>query len=136
MRGERFLTKPQQYEKVYSHGTSRTSGPVVLKVMPNGLDISRYGISVSRRVGNAVTRNHVKRRLRELLRVIALKPGWDLVFIARPSAAQSNFPRLADNLRSLLVRDKIIESGDPGSSNDDPRKPGFKIVDRGVIHLN
>jgi ribonuclease P protein component len=136
MRGERFLTKPQQYEKVYSHGSSRTSGPVVLKVMPNGLDISRYGISVSRRVGNAVTRNHVKRRLRELLRVTAFKPGWDMVFIARPSAAQSDFPRLADNIRSLLVRNKIIESGDTVSSNDNSLKIDFKMVNERVIHLN
>jgi ribonuclease P protein component len=110
MRGEKFLTEPRQYERVYSQGVSRTSGPVILKVMPNHLEISRYGISVSRRVGNAVTRNKVKRRLREIIRLTVLKAGWDMVFIARASAAGCNYERLSKNVISLLQRDNIVES--------------------------
>ena len=75
---------------------------VVMKTMPNGLEFARYGISVSRRVGDAVTRNRTKRRLREILRKTALKPGWDMVFIARPSAAKGKFQVLAKNIESML----------------------------------
>jgi ribonuclease P protein component len=78
------------------------SSLLVMKVIPNGLEYSRYGISVSRRVGNAVTRNRTKRRLREVLRVTALKPGWDMIFIARPSAAKGKYSILAKNIVSLL----------------------------------
>jgi ribonuclease P protein component len=102
MKGERFLTKPRQYEKVYSQGSSRISNLIIMKAIPNDLEFSRYGISVSRRVGNAVTRNRIKRRLREVLRVTTLKPGWDLVFIARPSSAKGKYSILAKNIMSLL----------------------------------
>jgi ribonuclease P protein component len=124
MRGERFLTKPQQYERVYSHGNSRTSGPVVMKAIPNGLEFSRYGISVSRRVGNAVTRNRIKRRLREVLRTTTLRPGWDMVFIARISAVESDFPALVKNIKSLLKRDNIIEPNESGIHTKNDRE-GF-----------
>lgn len=118
MRGEKFLTEPRQYERVYSQGVSRTSGPVVMKVMPNGMDISRYGISVSRRVGNAVTRNKVKRRFREILRLAVFKPGWDMVFIARASAAACDYQGLAENIISLLRKGKISQAGEPGQPVD------------------
>ncbi len=119
MRGEKFLTEPRQYERVYRQGISRTSGPVIIKVIPNGLEISRYGISVSRRVGNAVTRNKVKRRLREILRLTVLQPGWDIVFIARASAAGCDYTGLGKNVRSLLKREKIVEHGETINRSQD-----------------
>jgi ribonuclease P protein component len=105
MKGDRFLTKPCQYEKVYSQGSSRASRMVIMKVMPNGLEYSRYGISVSHRVGNAVVRNRTKRRLREILRSTAVKPGWDMVFIARPLAANSKFSVLEKNIEFMLKKE-------------------------------
>lgn len=114
MRGENFLTEPRQYERVYSQGISRASGPVVMKVIPNSLEFSRYGISVSRRVGNAVTRNKVKRRIREILRLSVLTPGWDMVFIARASAAGCDYEWLSKNIRSLLKKEKIVVLGESG----------------------
>jgi ribonuclease P protein component len=117
MRGEIFLTEPQQYERIHSQGHSRTSGPVVMKVMPNDLEISRYGITVSRRVGKAVTRNRVKRRIREILRKTVFKPGWDMVFIARTSAAESSFVGLSNNIKSLLIRENMIETRNQLSNN-------------------
>jgi len=53
-------------------------------------------------VGNAVVRNRTKRRFREILRSTAVKSGWDMVFIARPSAANSKFSMLAKNIKFIL----------------------------------
>lgn len=68
--------------------------------------VSRVGITVSRRVGTAVVRNRVKRRLREILRLEhpRLVEGWDLVIVVRPAAAAADFAALSAAARSLLQR--------------------------------
>ncbi|OGO39921.1 MAG: ribonuclease P protein component [Chloroflexi bacterium RBG_16_57_8] len=109
MRGEQHLTRPQQFELVYGRGSSWASGPVVVKALPNGLGFSRYGFSVSRRVGNAVIRNLIKRRLREILRAILLKPGWDIVLIARPSAVNAGYAGLREAVQHLLTRAHLMD---------------------------
>jgi ribonuclease P protein component len=76
--------------------------------MPNDLGWTRCGFSVSRRVGNAVRRNRVKRRLREIMRKTSLKAGWDIVVIARPSAGESGYRALAEELNRLLGRGGLL----------------------------
>jgi ribonuclease P protein component len=79
-----------------------------MKALPNGLDLSRYGFSVSRRIGGAVTRNRVKRLLREILRSTPLEPGWDIIFIARPSIANADYASLKKPIADLLIRAKLL----------------------------
>ena len=112
MRGEKYLTKPQQYALVYNEGSSWVSNLMVMKALPNGLPLSRHGLSVSKKVGNAVTRNRVKRLLREILRVASLKPGWDIIFIARPGGAITDYSSLKRSVGSLLTRACLLESDD------------------------
>jgi ribonuclease P protein component len=119
MRSERSLTTARQFQAVHGQGRSWASGPVVLKAMPNGCDFSRYGFSVSRRVGNAVTRNRIKRRLREVLRARRLLPGWDCVFIAKASAAGSTYAALEDSVVGTLLRAGLLDrAGREGSGAD------------------
>ncbi len=109
MRGEKYLTKPQQYALVYSKGSSWASSLAVVKALPNGLPLSRYGLSVSKRVGKAVTRNRVKRLLREILRIMPLKSGWDIIFIARPAVATADYASLKRAVEGLLSRARLLE---------------------------
>ncbi len=110
MRGKEYLTKSEQYALVYDKGSSWVSNPVVMKALPNGLTLSRYGFSVSRRVGKAVVRNRVKRRLREILRSAQLKPGWDIIFIARPRAAGASLASLGKSVQGLLSQARLLAS--------------------------
>jgi len=108
VRGEQYLTKREQFGLVYDNGSSWVSKILVMKALPNGLYLSRYGFTVSRRVGNAVERNRVKRLLREILRQTPLKPGWDIVFIARSPVAMANYTGLGKSVRDLLFRAGLL----------------------------
>jgi len=109
MPGRQYLTKSEQYAEVYQKGGSWADGLVVMRALPNGLGFSRYGFSVGKRLGGAVVRNRVKRRLREIMRSTQLKPGWDIIFIARPPAAAAGFAGLGKSVRSLLSRAGLLK---------------------------
>lgn len=108
VRGEQYLTKRAQFGLVYDEGSTWVSQTVVMRALPNGLDLSRYGFTVSRRVGKAVVRNRVKRLLREILRQTPLQPGWDIIFLARSSTARSNYASLRNSVRGLLLRAGLL----------------------------
>ncbi|MBT8471377.1 MAG: ribonuclease P protein component [Marinicaulis sp.] len=72
----------------------------------NGCDI-RFGITVTKKLGNAVKRNRIKRRLRAVCRQILPEhapPGRDLVLIARQAAYDRNFEALLDDMKGALLR--------------------------------
>ncbi|MBN1862179.1 MAG: ribonuclease P protein component [Dehalococcoidales bacterium] len=107
MWGEQWLRESRHYALVCNEGRAWANNLVVMKALPNGLDLSRCGFSVSRRVGKAVSRNRVKRRLREILRAAPLSSGWDIVFIARP-AADTSFASLEKSVTGLLFRAGLV----------------------------
>ena len=108
--GIAYLTKPEEYALVYSKGISWASKTIVLKATPNNLSLSRCGFSVGKKVGKAVNRNRVKRRLREIYRLSSLQPGWDIVLIARPASAETNYAELKIALTGLFTRARILEA--------------------------
>jgi len=108
VRGEQYLNRKIQYESVYDRGSSWAGREIVIRVSPNGLDVSRYGFAVGRRVGKAVVRNKVKRRLREILRQTPLQPGHDIVIIARASAAKADYSGLVKAVENLLFKAGLI----------------------------
>jgi len=108
MRGEHLITNSGHYALVYDEGSTQVSDLLVMKTLPNGLSLSRYGFSVSRRVGKAVVRNRVRRLLREILRLDLQKPGWDIVFIARPAAATVDYATLRKSVLKLLSRAQLL----------------------------
>ena len=108
MKREEYLTESEQYALVSAKGSSWVSELLVMKALPNGLTLSRYGFSVSKRIGKAVIRNRVKRLLREILRVTPLEPGWDIIFIARPAAATVDYASLKKSVEGLLSRARLL----------------------------
>jgi ribonuclease P protein component len=105
-----FLTNRAQYTLVYRQGKVWASSLLVMKAMPNGLNLSRYGFSVTKKVGKAVQRNRQKRLLREIMRLQSLKPGWDMVFMARSAAVDVDYRQLERATTRLLARAQLLES--------------------------
>jgi ribonuclease P protein component len=87
-------------------GRPRAHPLVLLFAVPSSLDSTRVGVTVGRRVGKAVVRNRVKRRIREAVRLkyAHLRPGHDLVFVARPASAEASWEELSNAVYQLLTR--------------------------------
>jgi len=78
----------------------------VLCALRNSLGYSRFGFAASKRIGKAVVRNKARRRMREIMRLkrSMVKPGWDIVLIARPALVQAPYNELVDAVCELLQR--------------------------------
>ncbi len=89
------------------NGAYRAQGGIVIQMRANTEHESlRYGITATKKIGNAVTRNRAKRRLRELAK--ALLPeygmaGHDYVFIARNGTAEREWSALLDDTQKALI---------------------------------
>ncbi len=87
------LKRRKDFRRTYQQGRSCKNGAFVLVWRKNGLDHARLGFSVSKKNGNAVQRNRIKRRLQEAsrLEIAQFLPGYDYIFIARSYAAKEPF---------------------------------------------
>ena len=86
-------------------------------------DPARIGFTVSRKVGNAVERNRVRRRLREIVRLRSrgeLRPGHDYVLVGRRAALSANFADLAADYERAIIR---IHTMRPKSTTRPQPKP-------------
>jgi ribonuclease P protein component len=94
------LTHDREFRAVYEEGRRQWAAPLLIVARPNGLGFNRLGLSVSRRQGRAVTRNRMKRLIREAFRLAQhdLPQGYDLVVSVR--AAE---PRTLGAYRAALT---------------------------------
>jgi ribonuclease P protein component len=79
------LHRPDDFERLRREGRAYQHRLMLLSVVPNALAHNRYGFITAKHLGNAVTRNRVRRLLREAVRLLhpGLKSGYDFVLIAR-----------------------------------------------------
>jgi ribonuclease P protein component len=110
-RGRGRLSRSGEFERVYRHGRSTANRHLVLYTFSNpSTPRPRLGLSVSRKVGGAVERNHVKRLLREAFAAAEgeLPPGQDIVVVARPPvrelAEREGLAGVQTSLLDLITR--------------------------------
>ncbi len=87
------------------------NGYLVLYAKANRTATNRVGITASKKLGHAVVRNRVRRRLREIYRLNEDKfaPGWDIVVVARSRCVEANFKKLTAAYLSLAEKAGILK---------------------------
>ena len=98
-------------------GAYAARGGVVVQCRANpGHEAVRYGVTATKRIGNAVTRNRAKRRLRALARELLpalARPGHDYVLIARDRTADREFAKLREDVRRALQSEALSGQSAP-----------------------
>jgi ribonuclease P protein component len=92
------------FRAIQTDSRSRSHPLLLLRYRGNGLEQTRFGISTGRRLGSAVVRNRQRRRLRSILRGLAptLVPGWDVLLVLRPAAADASQAELELAVAGLM----------------------------------
>ena len=96
------LKKTRDFKNVYERGTTAASPLLVLYSLENNMNINRYGFSISKKVGNAVTRNRIRRCLKELVKSHTFETGYDIVIIVRTKAKNISKRKLFCELKESL----------------------------------
>lgn len=107
----RHLSRPAEFSRVRIDGTTQRGALLILGILETAADERfRVGFVTSKRVGAAVVRNRVRRRLREIVRQHqhAIRPGIWMVVVARPAAARASSQVLKDEWLRLAKRASIL----------------------------
>lgn len=96
MRFTSSIKSDREFQRLYKKGASSVRPSLVVYARSNRSGRNRLGFTVTTKVGKAVTRNRVRRRLREIYRLheAGLRPGFDMVVVARNRATNVSYQRL------------------------------------------
>lgn len=112
------LKRRAEFLRAAREGRKVGRSTLVLQALPRADESTRLGFTATKKIGNAVTRNRAKRRLRAVARLglgANPAPGWDLVLIARDDTPTCPFGDLAAAFESALRKAGVREGG-PGTS--------------------
>lgn len=103
------LKKNYEFKRLYNKGKNAASQYAVVYCRKNGRAENRLGITVSTKIGKAVQRNRIRRRLKEIYRLNEknLAVGYDIVMVARMKAKFSSYHELEDSALSLFRKLKM-----------------------------
>ena len=124
----RRISGQKRHSQIHREGSSAANRLLVIRYLANGLGHSRFAYVVSKRIGNAVVRNRVRRRLREAVRVRSLNGGWDAVFIGRRGIERATFREVDRAVENLLKRSRIVD-GASRQIQAEQKQPGNGLAD-------
>ena len=121
------MKKRRMFVHVADSDTRVVTTTVVVQFCPNTLGVARTGFTATKKVGCAVRRNRIRRRLREAVRLSPDMPqmmGWDLVFIGRMATADRAFHQIRSDLAYALRRIRWADRMDNGEQNAQSKGSG------------
>jgi ribonuclease P protein component len=97
--------------RVRRTGKSYAHPLIILIASPNEHSNSRFGISASKAIGGAVSRNRAKRRIRAAIHsyLAAVKDGWDIILIARAPLLDAEWPQICEAVHTVLKRAYLLD---------------------------
>ena len=106
MKRKNCLTRSTDIQRVKRTGISFTNPFMILIVAPNNLSFSRFAIAAGRSVGNAVSRNRAKRRLRSCMDALSkmINPGWDLIIYGRQRLLSANYSEIRLAMNDIMQK--------------------------------
>ncbi len=110
MKNIEALKKNSQFKDVYQNGGFASNDLLILRYLKTSEPTARIGISVSKKVGNSVVRHRTIRLIRESYQAYKsrLKPGFDIVIIAKPEAKGKGLAEIKDAFSDLLKKRKLV----------------------------
>ncbi len=110
------LKENHLFRRAYNRGKTAADSRLALYVRRNGRKTNRLGLTVSTKLGCAVVRNRVRRRLREIYRLNegSLSAGFDVVVVARVRAASSDYHQLEKSFLRLADKLGLLKRGEGG----------------------
>lgn len=112
MRRKHRLRANADFQRIRREGRTLVHPLLIVGTLSNGLEHSRFGFAVGRRMGKAVVRNRIKRRMRESVRVRIregkIAAGWDVVFIARGPMRAASFHQVDETIGLMLRRAGLV----------------------------
>ena len=98
------MKENRDFRRLYATGKTAVDSRLAVYARKNRLGKNRLGITVGTKLGTAVVRNRVRRRIREAYRLEepSLRTGYDLVVVARSRAAESDYAHLRSSLIKAL----------------------------------
>jgi len=104
------VKKNSQFRIIYSQGSSYANKLLVLHFLENATDKTRFGITVSGKVGKAVLRNKIKRRIKAAIRLNSenIKPGYDIILVVRTNASESTYKEISEAVNHLLRKNDLL----------------------------
>lgn len=110
------IRKPAEFRRVFARGKRSSNSLTNVVAVANELSYLRVGLSVSRRVGSAVTRNLVKRRIRNAFANMNITGGWDVVVTAKPHSSEVSYEDL-----DQAIQNSVEQLGIELASSTEPR---------------
>ena len=107
------LKKNNEFRRLYAKGRSAVTPTLVVYARRNRSGENRVGFTVTVKLGHAVVRNRVRRRLREIYRLHeeALRRGMDIVVVARSRSTEVSYQRLERDFLSACAKLSLLEEG-------------------------
>ena len=103
------LRKDSDFKNIYRKGKSLATKTLVFYFIKNDLGYTRVGYSISKKVGKAVTRNRIRRLIKENLKDIPdLKDGYDIIFIGRIPSSDSDYKEIGKSIRYLFRKSGVL----------------------------
>ncbi|MDX9703711.1 MAG: ribonuclease P protein component [Candidatus Auribacterota bacterium] len=108
------ITKKWLYRQVYSSGSKTVTEYCIVYIRKNDLPegITRCGFTVTKKVGSAVIRNKMKRRMRDIFfRLYGnIRLGYDMVIVAKPVIVNASFQKLSEDIYHGLAVNDMLDS--------------------------